>query len=59
MLFIDAEYSTSCEAAVVVKPKVRLCEPWVTSKQDFVGAAKRRPILNGAVALILTRKLKL
>ena len=24
--------STSCEAAVVVNPKARLCEPWVTSK---------------------------
>ncbi len=23
----------SCEAAAVVKPKARLCEPWVTSKQ--------------------------
>jgi hypothetical protein len=24
--------STSCEAAVVFKPKARLCEPWVSSE---------------------------
>jgi hypothetical protein len=24
--------ATSCEAAVVVKPKARLCEPWVVSE---------------------------
>jgi hypothetical protein len=37
-----ADNSTSCEAAVLVQPKARLCEPWVTSL-EFVGAAERRP----------------
>ena len=43
----DRQASTSCEAAVVVKPKASFCEPWVT-KQNFAGAAERRPILECA-----------
>jgi len=27
-------HSPSCEAAVVVKPKARLCEPWVAVKTN-------------------------
>ena len=32
---------TSCEAAIRVKPKVRLCEPWVMFSY-LLRAAKRR-----------------
>ena len=36
--------STSCEAAVVAKPRARLCEPWVTRPRIFLsrGAAPDR-----------------
>ena len=35
--------STSCKAADVVKPKARLCEPWVNVVINLFGAAERRP----------------
>jgi hypothetical protein len=36
----------SCEAAARVKPRARLCEPWVVLKIIVRGAAERRPHLG-------------
>ena len=44
------QYSTSCEAADVGKPKVRLCEPGLRWVNEFVGAAE-----GDLTALVLTR----
>ena len=49
------QYSTSCEAADVVKPKARLCEPWITSKQNLPKPRSGDQPFNGTVALVLTR----
>ena len=47
-LTLRRERSTSCGAAVRVKPKARLCEPWLMVRSDLgaVEAATRIP--NGS-----------
>jgi hypothetical protein len=52
--FERSDPSTSCEAAVVAKPKARLCEPWVASLINFW-----EPRSGDLIALVLTRNSKL
>ena len=58
MLFIEAVNVIKLRSSGVVKPKARLCEPWVTSKES---CRSREAATNPerAVAFIPTRKLRL